>query len=114
VDLSSLPKRRPLRLTYSEIILPLFCSNRHKDVFGKVENYIRTKLSLDYMLRESDEFDRVKAMLLNPQELYVFENMDRVKSRILNNNINEQFEMEKFRQAYQQALTNQKIMSVIQ
>jgi hypothetical protein len=110
--LTRLTRREPLKLTLSEAIFPLFCSSR-KDIFQKIREYIKAKLSLDNILKESDEFDRVKRYLFNSYELYVFENLDRVNSRIVNHNLEEQFDCEKFRHSYQQVLTNPKFMQII-
>jgi hypothetical protein len=113
-ELANLPKRRPLKLTPWEVFMPLCCSKRNKDTFEKIEEYIRTKLSLDYMLRESDEFDRVKMYLFNTNELYVFDNIDRVKSRVLNHHLKDHlFDMERFKHSYQQILNNQKLFDIL-
>jgi lysyl-tRNA synthetase class I len=110
--LTRITRREPLKLTLSEAIFPLFCSSR-KDIFQKIKDYIKAKLSLDNILKESDEFDRVKRYLFNSHELYVFENMDRVNSRILNRTLEEQqFDCETFRHSYQQ-LTNPKFIEII-
>jgi hypothetical protein len=112
-DLPRFTKKEPLKLTLKEIIFPLICSTRFKDIFQKIEQYIRVKLSLDNLLRESEEFDRVKRYLFSSHELYVFENMDRVNSRILHHNLKENFEYEKFKISHQQVATNPKFMEII-
>jgi hypothetical protein len=112
-NLFRLTRKEPLRLTLKEIICPLFCSRRYKETFLKIEEYIRLKLSLDNILKDSEEFDRVKKYLFNSHELYVFENLDRVSSRIFNMNLKEQFDFDKFKLSYQQTLANSKFLEII-
>jgi hypothetical protein len=106
--------KKKLKLSLKETIFPLFFSSRYKDIFQKISEYIKTKLSLDNILRESDEFDRVKKYLFNSYELYVFENIDKVNHRIPNIGLKEQFDYEKFKQYHQQILENQKFMEIIE
>jgi hypothetical protein len=109
-----MPKKKPMRLTISEVVFPLCCSKRYNDTFQKIEEYQRVKLSLDNILRDSEEFDRVKRYLFNSHELYVFENMDRISSRIFNANLKEHFDYEKFKISYQQTITNSKFIEIIE
>jgi hypothetical protein len=108
-----MPRQKPLRLSLSEIVFPLCCSLRYKDTFQKIEEHIRVKLSLDNILRDSEEFDRVKRYLFNSHELYVFENMYRVSDRILKVNLKEHFDYDKFKLSYQQSITNLKFLEVV-
>jgi hypothetical protein len=113
VDLTKFTKKEPLQLTLKEIIFPQTFSSRYKYTFHKIEECIKQKLSLDNILRESDEFDRVKRYLFNSHELYVFENLDRVSCRILNCKLDEHFDNEKFKLCLQQAGTNPKFIDII-
>jgi hypothetical protein len=92
----------------------LCCSGRNRDLFSKIEEYIETKLSLGNILRESDEFEKVKMFLFNPNELYVLRNIDRVKSRILSGKPEDDYNTEKFKQAYNHLISNHKFMESIQ
>jgi hypothetical protein len=113
VDMTKFAKKEPLELTLKEIILPRIFSSRYKDIFHKIEEYVKHKLSLDNILRESDEFERVKRYLFNSHELYVFENLDRMTCRILNCKLDERFDYEKFKTCLQHIGTNPKFIDMI-
>jgi hypothetical protein len=109
----SMQKRKQLTMTFTETFFPLTFTRRYKDVYAKIDNYVRLKLSLDNLLKESDEFEKLKMYIFNSQELYVFENIDRFKSRILSSPGAEPFDNERFKKAFQQASANQKLLDVI-
>jgi hypothetical protein len=102
---------KKLRMTIKESIFPPFCTRR-KELYDKIDAYVRHKLSLDYILKESDEFDRLKMYMFNKDEVYVFDNIDRFRSSILNGQIDDKFESEKFKKAYQ-TISNQKLVDVL-
>jgi hypothetical protein len=108
---------RPEIISYSvtlkELLLPVTCSSRYKDLYRKIENHVRTKLSLDNLLKESDEFERLKMYLFDSNELYVFNNYDRTKNGILNNQKEFDFNGELYKYAFQQMNGNKKLVDVI-
>jgi hypothetical protein len=89
-------------------------TGRYNNIYKKISSYMSSKLGIENFLRESDEFERLKRYVFNKQELYVFENMDRFKSRVLNKeSLTESFDYDDFKKAYMQTLTNQKLLDVI-
>jgi hypothetical protein len=105
---------KPIKLTFAERIFPLMCTSRYNDIYKKINSYMSSKLGIENFLRESDEFERLKKYVFNKQELYVFENMDRFKSRVLSKeSFTDGFDYDDFKKAYMQTLTNQKLLDVI-
>jgi hypothetical protein len=94
-------------------LCPLGLSKRNRDLFKKIQNYLKVKLSVDNLVRESDEFDLLKKYLFNESELYVFENIEKYKSRILSYEKKKRFEIEHFNKAYTDIQGNKKLNEIL-
>lgn len=55
-------------LSFRDLICPLYFSKSYKRVYNKIDEYVKTKLSLDNIIKESNEFDRIKKYLFNSHE----------------------------------------------
>jgi hypothetical protein len=97
-----------------DIIMPLACSSKYNDVYKKIDSYLRSKLSLDNILKESNEFKKLKMYLLSSEELYVLENIDRFRKSIVNDNLSETFDFQKFKSSHQQAQSNIRFIKAIE
>jgi hypothetical protein len=85
----------------------------YNPVYKRIDNYVRSKLSLDYLLNESNEFERIKAFLFDSNELYVLENINRLKCKVFNSKDKEAFETEKFKRCYLEVQKNKKLFTAI-
>jgi hypothetical protein len=106
-------KRKQLTMTFQETIFPLAFTSRYKHLYAKIDTYVKQKLSLDNLLKESDEFEKLKKYTFSPSELYLFENIDRFKTGILSPAVDQPFDHDKFKKAFLEALTNQKLQELI-
>jgi hypothetical protein len=113
IDVLPLIKRKPYKLSYHEILLPFRCSDRYNELFKKIESYVHSKLSVDFFMKESEEFEKLKLYMFNSQELYVFNNIDKLKSRILTSTPEDGFDYQRFKQVYLNVLSNNKLIDVI-
>jgi hypothetical protein len=71
------------------------------------------KLSLDNIVKDLDELDRVKMYLFNNPELYILENMDRFKSTFLSFKERDIFDIDKFKLSYKQVMSNHKLIKLM-
>jgi hypothetical protein len=97
-----------------DIICPLSLTSRYNDIYKKVDFYVRNQLSLNHILKELDDFECMKKFVYTSQELYVLENYDKLKNRMLNYRKQDCFELEKFKSSYQQLTPNLKFMNCLQ
>lgn len=100
-------------LSIVEIICPLRLSKRYNELYKSINDYVETKLSLDYILKELEGLERMKAYLFNNDELYVLDNIDRFRNNMLDYKTKDEFEIRKFRRAYRTITENTKFNSIL-
>jgi hypothetical protein len=66
------------------------------------------------MLKSSDEFDRLKRYTFNNDELYVFENYDKIQNIILEQKTGDHFDLEKMKKCYQKIIANENLVKALQ
>jgi hypothetical protein len=106
-------KQKKLKLALRDLICPLIYLSRYDKVYRKIDEYVRNKLSLDYFLNESSEFERVKAFLFDSNELFVLENLNRYKCKVFNSKDINAFNEEKFKQCYLQVQNSVNFLNAI-
>jgi hypothetical protein len=106
-------KHKKMKMSCKDVICPLSLTNRY-DLYKKVDLYIRNNLSLNYILQQLDDLEVMKRYVFSTQELYVLDNYDKLKNRMLYLRDKESFEPEKFKSSYQQVHMNQKLISLLQ
>jgi hypothetical protein len=96
-----------------DIFCPMFMSSRFKNVYNKIDVYIKKKLSHESLLKSSEEFERLKAYLYNEQELYVFNNIHRFSNIMLEKKEEEVFDLKRFKGCYNNISQNTKLKKII-
>jgi hypothetical protein len=102
------------QLSIRDIIIPLLCLNSKDDIYRKIDNYVRNKLSLENIIKGFDQFERVKKYVFSKDELYVLSNIDNVNCKLSNEELNERFDIYKFKHSYLKVQVNHRFMSVIE
>ena len=76
---SNLPPKLALKaptksMTFSEALWPKFCLKQHgsKHLLDDCEEVLKKKISLEYFLQVMAEFENLKQILLDEDQLYVF------------------------------------------
>jgi len=79
-------KKSDFNLTLMEYIFPKICFhkfNKNINYFTKICNYFKDKLSIEKLLKASIKNDMFRKIILNEEELEVFNNIPKVKLKTL-------------------------------
>jgi hypothetical protein len=106
-------KQKKLVMSMRDVICPISMTKRYEEIYKKVDYYIRNRLSLDFILKQFDDLDKTKSYVFSSNELFIIENYDRVTNRILNYKVKEKFDIERFKNVYQEVSRNAKFMDIL-
>jgi hypothetical protein len=111
---SLVKKQKVIVPTWKDILLPIRFSSQ-SDTYRKIEAYLRSKLSCDYLLKQNDDLDRLKFYLFSKEECYFFNHMDKFKNPILCEKYSyNDFDSNMFRTYYYIALKNDKFTRLLE
>ena len=94
-------------------LCPLFLLKRRNANIKHIDEYIRTKLSLENLLKNVEDVERLKICLLDEDEFYFFNLLDRfVAKKILKI---EEYKPEKFKLCYEKIKSsNSKLIRILE
>jgi hypothetical protein len=106
-------KLKKLSVSYKHFFCPIVYLRNSNEVYKRINYYLKAKLSLDNIVKDLDDLDKLKMYIFNNPELYLLENMDRFKSTFLSFKQREPFDAEKFKHSYKDVVSNQKLIQLM-
>jgi hypothetical protein len=107
-------KDKKLRLTLTDVLCPMVYLKTYNKQYNQIDSYLRTKLSLDNLMKVCEEIDILKTYVFNKDELYVVENLDKIRCRMLSYSPDENFDYSKYKGSYKRVLSNIKFQKAIE